>query len=163
MTKRALARGSLWNQWDLHVHTPASFQWSGQKFEGSELTNENRQLVDKMIDAMNTASPVVFAIMDYWTFDGWFLLQKRLKEEGVPALKKTVFPGIELRLAAPTACRLNAHVIFSDKTTDQQLQDFLNKLTLETTKRALSKDALIELARSSAADILRIKGHDKNK
>lgn len=161
VTKRELARGSLWRQWDLHVHTPASFHWSGQKFEGDELSDENRKLVDEMIGAMNAAPPAVFAIMDYWTFDGWFLLNERLKEPEAPALKKRVFPGIELRLAAPTTCRLNAHVIFSDKITDQQLRDFLNKLKLEKTNRALSKDALIELARNAAEDILSKKGHDK--
>ena len=161
MTRRELARGSLWNQWDLHVHTPASFHWSGTKFEGNELTNENRLLVDEMIGAMNGASPAVFAIMDYWTFDGWLLLQKRLLEPDSPALRKRVFPGIELRLAAPTNCRLNAHVIFSDEVSDQQLQDFINKLKLEKTNRSVSMDAFIELARDAASDILIKKGHNK--
>lgn len=161
MTKRELARGSLWSQWDLHVHTPASFHWSGKKFEGSDLTSENRQLVDEMIGAMNEAPPEVFAIMDYWTFDGWLLLQKRLQESDSPALKKTVFPGIEIRLAAPTSCRLNAHVIFSNDVSDQQLQDFINKLKLERTNRSISKDAFIELARTTASDMLSKKGHDK--
>lgn len=163
MSKRELARGSLWNQWDLHVHTPASFHWPGQNFEGDDLSAENRKLVDEMIEAMNAAAPAVFAIMDYWTLDGWFLLQKRLKESDSPVLRKTVFPGIELRLAAPTSKRLNAHVIFSDKINDQELRDFLGNIKLETTKRALSKDALIALARNAATDILGKKGHDKEK
>ncbi|MAZ69542.1 MAG: ABC transporter [Porticoccus sp.] len=162
MSKRDIARGSLWRQWDLHVHTPASFHWMGKKFEGNELTDVNRALVDKMIDALNKATPAVFAVMDYWTFDGWFLLKKRLSESDSPKLRKTVFPGIEIRLAAPTTCRLNAHVIFSDKITDQQLRDFLSCLKLETSaQRPLSKEAFVELARSSASDILSKKGHDK--
>ena len=161
MSRRELARGAQWNQWDLHVHTPASFHWPGQKFDGDTLSDHNRKLIDDMIYAMNKADPAVFAIMDYWTFDGWFTLQKRLKEHGVPALKKTVFPGIELRLSAPTEKRLNAHVIFSDEISEQHLKDFLANLKIERSDRSISKDALVDLARSTASDMLEMKGHKK--
>lgn len=161
MSKRELARGAQWNQWDLHVHTPASFHWPGQKFDGDMLSEHNRKLVDDMIDAMNKAAPAVFAIMDYWTFDGWFALQRRLKEDGAPVLKKVVFPGIELRLSAPTEKRLNAHVIFSDEISEQHLKDFLANLKLERSDRPISKDALVDLARSTASDMLEKKGHKK--
>lgn len=26
-------RGSEWRQWDLHIHSPASFHWEGKKFD----------------------------------------------------------------------------------------------------------------------------------
>lgn len=161
MAKRELARGALWNQWDLHVHTPASFHWSGKKFEGDLSSDENRKLVDEMIEAMNNAQPAVFAIMDYWTFDGWFALKQRLNEQGAPKLVKKVFPGIELRLSAPTEKRLNAHVLFSDEIPDQHLKDFLSDLKIERTNRSISKDALIDLARATASDMLVKKGHKK--
>lgn len=160
MTKRELARGALWRQWDLHVHTPASFHWSGQKFEGDLSSDQNKKLVDEMIEAMNKAEPAVFAIMDYWTFDGWFALKQRLAEPGAPKLVKKVFPGIELRLSAPTDKRLNAHVIFSDEIADQHLKDFLSNLKIERTDRSVSKDALIDLARETAPDMLIKKGHN---
>lgn len=161
MAKRELARGSLWNQWDLHVHTPASFHWSGKRFESDPSSDENRKLVDEMIDAMNKAQPAVFAIMDYWTFDGWFALKKRLSEANSPKLTKKVFPGIELRLSAPTEKRLNAHVLFSDEIPDQHLKDFLADLKIERTGRSVSSDALIALARETASDMLMKKGHKK--
>ena len=160
-SKRELERGSLWNQWDLHVHTPASFHWLGERFDGDLSSDQDRKLVDEMIEAMNHAQPAVFAIMDYWTFDGWFALKKRLSEEHAPRLEKKVFPGIELRLAAPTEKRLNAHVIFSDEIPDQQLRDFLSSLTIERINRKLSEAALIDLARSTAPDMLKKKGHKK--
>lgn len=160
-TKRKIARGSVWHQWDLHVHTPASFHWSGKKFEGDLLSPENRHLIDQMIETMNAAEPAVFAIMDYWTFDGWFALKQRLAEKDAPALTKTVFPGIELRLSAPTSKRLNAHVIFSDTTPDHYLREFLSDLKLERTDRAVSKEALIDLARATATDMLVKKGHKR--
>jgi ABC-type lipoprotein export system ATPase subunit len=162
MNKRELARGSQWNQWDLHVHTPASFHWSGKKFEGDLSSDANKKLVDEMIDAMNNAAPEVFAIMDYWTFDGWFALKLRLAEQDAPKLVKKVFPGIELRLSAPTERRLNAHVVFSDEISDQYLKDFLADLKIERTDRSISKDALIALARATAPDMLVKKGHKKD-
>ena len=72
-----------------------------------------------MINALNQAEPEVFALMDYWTFDGWFALKHRLDQPDAPVLNKTVFPGIELRLMSPMKSRLNAHVLFSDKISDQ--------------------------------------------
>lgn len=161
MLKRELARGSRWNQWDLHVHTPASFHWNGQKFEGDLALDNNKKLVDEMISAMNNAEPAVFAIMDYWTFDGWFALKRRLSEPGSPKLNKKVFPGIELRLSAPTNKRLNAHVIFSDEIQDQHLRDFLGNLKIDRIDRSVSKDAFVDLARATAPDMLERKGHKK--
>ena len=73
-------RGAEWRQWDLHIHTPASFHWEGERFDRDPDSLLNKRLVDEMIKAMNNAKPAVFAIMDYWNFDGWFALQKRLKD-----------------------------------------------------------------------------------
>lgn len=160
-TKRELSRGAIWRQWDLHVHTPASFHWSGDKFESDLSSAASKKLVDEMIEAMNKAGPAVFAIMDYWTFDGWFALKQRLSDTDAPKLTKKVFPGIELRLSAPTEKRLNAHVIFSDEVPDQYLKDFLANLKIERLDRSVSKDALIDLARATAADMLAKKGHKK--
>jgi len=160
--KRELMRGAVWRQWDLHVHTPASFHWHGQKFDGDLSSIQTKALVDEMINAMNEAEPAVFAIMDYWTFDGWFALKRRLSEADAPALTKKVLPGIELRLSAPTEKRLNAHVIFSDETSDQHLKDFLANLKIERLDRSVSKDAIVDLARATAADMLAKKGHKKD-
>ena len=123
--------GSEWRKWDLHIHTPASFHWNGPRFNSNPYAPENASLVDEMILAMNAAEPAVFAIMDYWTFDGWFALKHRLKQADAPKLEKTVFPGIELRLMAPMRGRLNAHVLFSDKIPDQELIDFKSKRSEE--------------------------------
>ncbi|WP_420029793.1 TrlF family AAA-like ATPase [Pseudomonas putida] len=156
-----MARGSVWRQWDLHVHTPASFHWFGKKFRDCADANERRDLVDQMIDALNKAEPAVFAIMDYWTFDGWLALKSRLSENGAPTLHKKVFPGIELRLAAPMKGRLNAHVLFSDEIEDQALLDFKQALTIELVNRPLSDSALMDAAREAGADKLKTHGFDK--
>ena len=154
-------RGSEWRKWDLHIHTPASFHWEGQKFNSDLNSPENIQLIDDMILAMNAAEPAVFAIMDYWTFDGWFALKHRLTQTGAPKLEKTVFPGIELRLMAPMRGRLNAHVLFSDKIHNQELVDFKSKLQIALIDKPLSDTALIQLARSAQSDKLRHHGFNQ--
>ncbi len=154
MSTSGYSRGSEWRQWDLHIHTPASFHWLGQRFDADPASASNKALVDEMINAMNAAEPAVFALMDYWTFDGWHALQRRLKDADAPKLTKTVFPGIELRLAAPTLVRLNAHVVFSNHVEDQTLNDFKSALEVEIVKRPLSNAALISLARQVGDDLL---------
>ncbi|MFV3334960.1 TrlF family AAA-like ATPase [Pseudomonas sp. NY15437] len=153
--QRGSERGSEWRQWDLHIHTPASFEWKGAKFDrNNPAAPANTALVDEMIHALNEAEPDVFALMDYWTFDGWFALKRRLGEPGAPALTKAVFPGIELRLAAPMRGRLNAHVLFSNELDDQALKDFLSHLRLAENGRPLSDRALIEYAREVPGSLL---------
>ncbi|MBK9607735.1 MAG: hypothetical protein IPO58_15365 [Betaproteobacteria bacterium] len=58
-------RGAEWRQWDLHVHTPASFHWTGQRFDPDPDSPTNAKLVDEMIAALNAAEPAVCALMDY--------------------------------------------------------------------------------------------------
>ncbi len=71
-------KGSLWSKWDLHVHTPASFQWKGQKLQ--DQSQEERDLTCKLIiDQMNSIDIVAFGIMDYWTFDGYLALRDYLR------------------------------------------------------------------------------------
>lgn len=53
---------------------PASFHWD--KFNGDKSHDDS--LIDQMIDALNNSEPAVFALMDYWTFDGWFKLKLKL-------------------------------------------------------------------------------------
>ncbi len=155
-------RGSTWAQWDLHIHTPASYHWEGEKFNGDKSHDDS--LIDQMIDALNNSEPAVFALMDYWTFDGWFKLKARLKEANAPKLNKVIFPGIELRLVAPMKGRLNAHVIFSDEIDDQALIDFKSALMVELVSRPLSDVALIDLARNYVGeDKLKVHGSNYEK
>jgi ABC-type lipoprotein export system ATPase subunit len=155
-------RGSEWRQWDLHVHSPASFFWKGQKFSSTLDTPQDKALVDEMINSMNAAAPAVFALMDYWTFDGWFALKKRLQDKEAPELLKTVFPGIELRVSAPTDVRLNVHAIFSDQVADQDLRDFRSRLRLALIDQPLSDEALIRYARQTGEDKLKTHGVKKD-
>lgn len=159
-------RGSEWRKWDLHIHTPASFHWDGKKFSPAMNSLADIALIDEMIDAFNAAEPAVFAIMDYWTFDGWFALKNRLSQPNAPKLEKTVFPGIELRLMSPMKGRLNAHVLFSDQISEQELKDFKSRLLVEfpgQESKSLSDDALVKYARSVTADKLSHHSFDQSR
>lgn len=137
-------KGSEWRLWDLHIHTPASYNYSGQRF-ATMTPEEKTAAVKQIITNINESDVAAYAINDYWTFDGYLELRKA--HEGGETIKKTVFPAIELRIESASKHRLNIHVILSDKLTVQQLNDFKGQLRLRLGDRPLSDEALVEYAR----------------
>lgn len=140
-------RGSEWNKWDLHIHTPASFFWKGSK-KLNEMTDvEKVEEIKSFIAKINESDVQVFCLMDYWTFDWYTELQEYLiKNPG--ELNKTVFPGMELRVECPVDYRLNIHCILSDKLSKQELIDFKSELYIRSIDKKLSNDSLIRFAKS---------------
>ena len=76
------SRGSLWNRWDLHVHTAKSFD-----YENKGITNQ------QIIDSLTKQNIRVVAITDHHKID--VDLIHELQTLGKDAL--TILPGIELR------------------------------------------------------------------
>lgn len=75
-------RGSLWHRWDLHFHTPSSFD-----YDDKSITNQ--QILDCLVGAGLRA----VAITDHHTID-----VARIRElQKIGADKLTILPGIELR------------------------------------------------------------------
>ena len=75
-------RGSLWNRWDLHFHTPSSFD-----YENGNVTNE------MIVDALAEKGVKVVAITDHHQID-----VARIRDlQRLAQNKLTVLPGIELR------------------------------------------------------------------
>ena len=140
-------RGSEWNIWDLHIHTPASFHWKG----GNTSKINNQIPCQKIIDKIQSSDPIAFSIVDYFTFDGVLQLRKFLQENSIN-LNKTIFPGIELRLEAPTDFKLNIQVLFDENITDQKLNDFKSELKILKSNSSLSKEAIIEIAKTLTSD-----------
>lgn len=130
--------------WDLHVHTPASYHYTGARF-ATMTAAEKSAAVTQIISNINESDVAAYAINDYWTFDGY--LELRRAHEAGEAIRKTVFPAIELRIESASKHRLNIHVILSDKLRAQQLNDFKGQLRLRLIDRPLSDEALIEYAR----------------
>lgn len=75
-------RGSLWNRWDLHLHTPASFDYDDK-------TISNITIVDDLV----SKNVRVVAVTDHHVMD-----VARIQElQQLGGDKLTVLPGIELR------------------------------------------------------------------
>ncbi|WP_449399205.1 hypothetical protein [Chryseobacterium wanjuense] len=140
-------RGSQWRKWDLHIHTPASFHWSGSKRLREMSPAEKEAEIKTFIAHINSSDVEVFCLMDYWTFDWYIELQDYLKKNP-DELKKTIFPGMELRIESPTSYRLNIHVILSNKLSKQDLIDFKSELYIRSIDKKLSDDSLIKFAKS---------------
>ncbi|MGE5409998.1 MAG: hypothetical protein ACM3MI_03485, partial [Clostridiales bacterium] len=150
-------KGSEWRVWDLHVHTPASFHWDGGKRFKEMDQNEIETTMCKLYETIEKSESAVFCIMDYWTFEGYIKLKNYVNNKNL-TLSKTVLPGMELRIQAPTDFRLNIHAVLSDKLTFQQLNDFKSSLKILSTGRTLSEEAIIEFARTLDASKARKNG-----
>ncbi|WP_052675773.1 TrlF family AAA-like ATPase [Paenibacillus sp. IHBB 10380] len=76
-------RGSKWRKWDLHFHTPSSFDYQNKSITNSEI-----------IEMLEAKEIKAVAITDHHVMDIHRIeeLQRLGKEKGI-----TVFPGIELR------------------------------------------------------------------
>ena len=70
MNKREFSRGSQWNLWDLHVHTPASIL--NTQF-GDDWDNYTKLLFKKAIKQNISA----IGITDYFSIEGY----KKIREE----------------------------------------------------------------------------------
>ena len=115
-------RGSLWNKWDLHVHTPASVvQHYGDNFR--------EETWEEYISALESLPPEIKAIgiNDYFFIDGYrrVVNAKRL---GRLTNIDLILPVIELRIASFSGHKelrkINFHVIFSDELTADQIDTF---------------------------------------
>ena len=153
-------KGSEWRKWDLHVHTPASFHWNGSQKFSSMSKVERDDSLRVMYDTIEKSDIAVFCIMDYWTFDGYFLFKKYIRDNSL-SFSKTVLPGMELRIEAPVDYRLNIHVMLSDNLSNQQLIDFKSKITIRSIERQISDEALMDFAKSLDDSKAKIHGFDK--
>lgn len=151
--------GSNWNVWDLHVHSPASYEWKGEKF-GQDPT-KNEKILETWINTINKSDAVAFGIVDYFTIEGYLKLRQYLHENNIK-LSKAIFPGIELRVDASTDCRLNIQVLFSNELSNQKLQDFISTLKIleYPSHPKLSIEAIVNFARGLSPDKAKIHGFE---
>ncbi len=75
-------KGSVWRKWDLHVHSPASYDYQDRSVKANEI-----------VDCLVTAGVEVVAITDHHVIDINFIREMQNYGRG----KLTVLPGIELR------------------------------------------------------------------
>ena len=117
-------QGSIWRRWDLHVHTPDSYE---NAFGGW----------DAYLKALRAISGVsALGVTDYFFVDGYRKLRE-LRQGGKLDNFDLILPNIELRLGTfvpkrsdgKQLRRLNFHVIFSDEVSPDTIeQQFIQAL-----------------------------------
>ena len=149
-----IERGSTWNKWDFHVHTPYSILNNGYgfdpytdfKIQGLE-TDPFDEYVRRLFNKAIENNIAAIGVTDYFSIEGYKRIRRDyldnpLKMESLfPDISRRnkiskifVFPNIELRLdsfVGKENSSVNYHVIFSDKTPIDDIEDsFLNKLEI---------------------------------
>ncbi|MES2069249.1 MAG: ABC transporter [Pseudomonadota bacterium] len=146
-------KGATWGKWDLHIHTPASYEWrGGRRFRDIPSGDERQALLREVIEGINASGCVAVALMDYWTFDGIIALREYLNQPDAVACKAAIFPGMELRMVSPGDFRLNMHVLLNPVLSIEKLQAFKAQIKLSITGKPLTDEYLIEFAREHISE-----------
>ncbi|WQX72092.1 ATPase [Helicobacter pylori] len=105
-------KGSSWHKWDLHVHTPYTYLNKAYQCCEEEFI---QKLCDSQIDCIG--------LTNYFKFnEKEFDLKEKIEKKGIK-----VFYNLEVRLDYQNKedqC-LDFHIIFSDKVTQQEIDNFL--------------------------------------
>ena len=126
-------KGSEWRKWDLHVHTPFSYE---------NHFSDWVTYIDKLKEKAVVHDIEVAGINDYFSVDGYEKLLEECEEETkkiTPRIKLSndkwlyLFPVVELRLENFTSDNesVNIHVVFSPDILPSTIRSsFLEKLTI---------------------------------
>lgn len=121
--------GSLWNKWDLHVHTPASIE---NQYEG---INQEEKWQNFISDIESLPSDFkVIGINDYFFIDGYKRILDEWMNHGRMKNIELFLPVIEFRIRKFCGHkewnRINYHVIFSNELSPEVIQQqFLSALS----------------------------------
>ena len=148
-------RGSTWNKWDFHVHTPYSILNNQYGFVPDPAYKSDIDKFDEYVKILLTKAVengvVAIGITDYFSIDGYkrirseYLERPQKMEELFPdetlrsQVKKIyIFPNIEFRISTfigKNAHAVNYHVIFSYDIPVQDIEtSFLSQLRVEFTE-----------------------------
>ncbi|XNZ27503.1 TrlF family AAA-like ATPase [Helicobacter pylori] len=112
MGDKDYSKGSSWHKWDLHTHTPYTHLNKAYKCSEEEFI---QKLCDSQIDCIG--------LTNYFKFnEKEFELKEKIEKESIK-----VFYNLEVRLDYQNKedqC-LDFHIIFSDKVTQQEIDNFL--------------------------------------
>lgn len=144
-------RGSTWNRWDFHVHTPYSLLNNEYGFDPYATHMDASDPFDEYVRTLFTkaieAGVAAIGVTDYFSIDGY----KRIRQEYLDNPEKMtilfpdevlrkkvrdifVFPNIEFRLdtfVGRNRASVNYHVIFSDTVSLTDIEEnFIQSLQL---------------------------------
>jgi putative AbiEii toxin of type IV toxin-antitoxin system/AAA domain-containing protein len=152
-------RGSEWRRWDLHVHTPDSFDHQFGSW-------------DEYREALRAVEGVsVLGVTDYFFIDGYRKIRE-LRNSGDLSNFDAVLPNIELRLGTfvpkrsdgTQLRRLNFHVIFSDDVSPDVIeQQFIQALQFQVDGHPEDNRGTRNVTRQAIEDVgRRVKQHQSS-
>ncbi|BDA18718.1 hypothetical protein KAM345_026320 [Aeromonas caviae] len=116
--------GSIWNKWDLHVHSPFTHQ-------ANEFGNTS---IDEFIDTIVASNLKLTGITNYFFFKENELefIRDKIKEKGV---EHTVLGNLEFRIDQQNKDGewINVHCILSENITSQKINSILSTLPISNT------------------------------
>ena len=143
-----MERGSQWRKWDLHVHTPESFQHEFRFESEDEARHYGGDIWEKYITELENLGDIsVLGITDYFTIAGYKKILGYKQNDRLPNIE-LIIPNIEFRLdtlvAGRTDRRLNYHVIFSNSISPETIEgEFLTQINIKTTQTRIGTRILV--------------------
>jgi exonuclease SbcC len=134
-------QGSEWHKWNLHFHTPASFDYHAKGLSFEDLAK-----------AINSSTSEAFAITDHWTLDGYFKLKTLVSPD------KLILPGMEVRIDKTSKQKgldgsgvLQCIIIFPPNTTEESIKkNFLHRIQLcERENKYITKEDIIDVGKEA--------------
>ncbi|GMR19508.1 MAG: AAA family ATPase [Gammaproteobacteria bacterium] len=120
--------GSEWRKWDLHVHTPMSYGYTGSW--------------DQLITQIKKAKCNVIGINDYFSVAGYKKIKNEIDNGTLNIGDKYILPIVEMRMTDSVQNKytktngithFNFHIIFSDKINVDDIENFIKALKTEGT------------------------------
>ncbi|WP_337024518.1 MULTISPECIES: TrlF family AAA-like ATPase [unclassified Pantoea] len=117
-------KGSEWNKWDLHIHSPMT--WMASTFKGPED-------IPEFVKKLGESGISLIGLTNYF-----FLAENEIEnireEIEKQGLKITVLPNVEFRLAQPNKQGdwINIHCVFSENISTAKINQALSNLTIAT-------------------------------
>lgn len=155
-------KGSTWNIWDFHIHSPFSSLNNGFGDINQDVTWEN--YFHKLDSVTKEKNIVSIGVTDYFSIDGYKRVIKHREEERKKAKKSKsndyflqgifVFPNAEFRLLPATSQErpINIHLLFSPEIADELDDKLFSHLTFSYKNSTFSciRSELIRLGKTHA-------------
>jgi len=118
-------KGSEWNKWDLHIHSPMT--WLNNNFG-------EKKSVSDFVRILGKTGLSVIGLTNYFFFadNEVEIIRDEISKQN---LDITVLPNIELRVAQANKKGewINIHLLFSEKIPTQRINDALSSLSIVST------------------------------
>jgi len=138
MDKYNYPRGSEWQKWDLHAHTPLDHDWISTPLLRTDA--ERRQFAEQYVEAAIGAELAVVAITDHnFCENTEELLIPYLREAAIP-LNLTILPGFEVTVS--DCGGTHVLVIFSEDSSLSTINEVVSQLFPPGSPRFRGRDVL---------------------